>query len=171
MSLMLRASNGRCRPGVGEALAKNPVEYKGVSTPISKRDELGLRGLLPAAYLPLETEVERCMSRLREKPDDLEQYTYLRSIQDVDENLFYAMLIRNTAELMPIVYTPTVGLACERFSHIYRGALRGLYLSINDAGSIHQILNNWPSDKVTTIVVTDGECILIQNQNSSKLFP
>jgi malate dehydrogenase (oxaloacetate-decarboxylating)(NADP+) len=149
-----------CGPLKGESHAKNPVEFQGVSTPLVKREELGLRGLLPAAYLPLDQEVERCMSRLREKPDDLEKYVYLRNIQDVNENLFYAMLTRHTAELMPIVYTPTVGKACEEFSHIYRGALRGLYLTLNDAGSIREILNNWPYSDVTTIVVTDGERIL-----------
>lgn len=146
---------------VGVAHAKNPVKYQGVSTPLEERDALGLRGLLPAAYLPLDQEVERCMSRLREKTDDsLEQYIYLRNIQDVNDNLFYAMLMQHTAELMPIVYTPTVGLACQRYSHIYRGAMRGLYLSINDAGSVRRILDNWPYDKVTIIVVTDGERIL-----------
>ena len=149
-----------CGPLKGESHAKNPVEFQGVSTPLVKREELGLRGLLPAAYLSLEQEVQRCMRRLREKPDDLEKYVYLRNIQDVNENLFYAMLTRHTAELMPIVYTPTVGKACEEFSHIYRGALRGLYFTLNDAGSIREILDNWPYSDVTTIVVTDGERIL-----------
>ncbi|KAL7523455.1 LOW QUALITY PROTEIN: hypothetical protein ACHAWF_000529, partial [Thalassiosira exigua] len=143
----------------GEAHAKNPVEYQGVSTPLSERDELGLRGLLPATYLPLKLEVERCISRLREKPDPLEQYIYLRNIQDVNENLFYALLIQHTAELMPIVYTARPS-ARRRYSHIYRGALRGLYLSIDDSGHVRKILDNWPYGNVTTIVVTDGERIL-----------
>ncbi|KAL7530236.1 hypothetical protein ACHAXR_003380 [Thalassiosira sp. AJA248-18] len=161
MQAIQQTSKGTiCRLCVGDVHAKNPVEYHGVLTPISKRDELGLRGLLPAAYLPLDLEVERMMSRLREKPDNLEQYIFLRNIQNVNENLFYAMLIKHTAELMPIVYTPTVGLGCERFSHIYCGKMSGLYISINDAGEIRRILDNWPYDKVTTVVVTDGERIL-----------
>lgn len=149
-----------CGPLKGVAHAKNPVEYHGVSTPLENRSALGIRGLVPAAYLPLELNVERCMSRLREKPSSLEKYVYLRNIQDVNENLFYAMLVKHTSELMPIVYTPTVGEACEKFSHTYRGTLRGLYISLLDAGSIREILDNWPSKEVTTIVVTDGERIL-----------
>lgn len=138
----------------------DPISYKGVSTPISERDELGIRGLVPAGHLPLEVNVERCIRQLRLRSTPLEKYMYLQSIQDVNEHLYYAILITHTAEVMPIVYTPTVGEACENFSYIYRGTVRGLYLSLEDAGSIRRILDNWPTSKVTTIVVTDGERIL-----------
>lgn len=144
----------------GAYVAKDPVKYSGVSTPISKRDEMGIRGLVPAAYIPLELDVERCMEQLRSKPTPLDKYVYIQSIQDVSERLYYAILVKHTAEVMPIVYTPTVGAACENFSSIYRGTLRGMYFSLEDAGKIRDILDNWPAQIVTTIVVTDGERIL-----------
>ena len=140
--------------------AKDPIKYCGVSTPPDQRAALGLRGLVPAAYIPLELDVERCMTQLRSKSSGLEKYIYLHGIMDVSERLYYAILVKHTAEVMPIVYTPIVGEACEQFSEIYRGTLRGLYLTLEDAGSIRQILDNWPTSHVTTIVVTDGERIL-----------
>ena len=141
--------------------AKDPIKYSGVSTPVEQREQLGIQGLVPAAYIPLELDVERCMEQLRTtKSTPLEKYTYLASIQDVSERLYYAILVKYTAEVMPIVYTPTVGEACEEFSQIYRGTLRGMYFSLKDAGHIRKIFNNWPSEVVTTIVVTDGERIL-----------
>ena len=140
--------------------AKNPIHFHGVSTPIEERTALGIRGLIPSAYLPLEVDVERCMARLREKCSALEKYIYLRNIQDTNEQLYYAMLVRHITELMPIVYTPTVGEACQRFSHTYKGTLRGFYISLEDKGMIRQLLDNWSSEDVTTIVVTDGERIL-----------
>jgi len=85
---------------------------------------------------------------------------YLRTIQDVNENLFYAMVTADVAGLMPIIYTPTAAEACKLYSHTYPGTVRGLYVSLQDAGSIRQILDNWPSSDVTSIVVTDGERIL-----------
>lgn len=144
----------------GVYVAKDPVRYSGVSTPIEKRQELGIRGLVPPAFIPLELDVERCMEQLRSKSTDMEKYVYLAGIQDVSERLYYAILVAHTAEVMPIVYTPVVGLACERFSEIYRGTLRGMYFSLDDAGTIRRLLDNWPTQDVNTIVVTDGERIL-----------
>jgi malate dehydrogenase (oxaloacetate-decarboxylating)(NADP+) len=140
--------------------AKDPIKYNGVSTPVEKRRDLGIRGLVPAAYIPLEKDVERCMQQLRSKGTNLEQYLYLASIQDVSERLYYAILVKHISEVMPIVYTPIVGEACEQFSQTYRGTLRGMYFSLEDAGSIRELLDNWPTEDVTTIVVTDGERIL-----------
>jgi malate dehydrogenase (oxaloacetate-decarboxylating)(NADP+) len=140
----------------GVYLVKDPVEYNGVSTPTEERAHLGIQGLVPTAYIPLELDVQRCMEQLRSKSTPLEQYTYLASIQDVSERLYFAMLVKHTDETMPIVYTPTVGAACENFSKVYRGTLRGMYFSLKDAGNIRKILDNWPSQNVTTIVVTDG---------------
>jgi malate dehydrogenase (oxaloacetate-decarboxylating)(NADP+) len=100
------------------------------------------------------------MDQLRKKTTPLEKYIYLSSIMDVSERLYYAILVKYTVEVMPIVYTPTVGLGCEHFSEIYRGTLRGMYFSIRDAGNIRHILDNWPTDDVEVIVVTDGERIL-----------
>lgn len=140
--------------------AKDPIKYSGVSTPVEKRKDLGIRGLVPAAYISLEDDVDRCMQQLRSKTTGIDKYIYLQSIQDVSERLYYAILVKHTAEVMPIVYTPVIGEACKDFSKIYRGTLRGMYFSIDDAGSIREILENWPTDDVNTIVVTDGERIL-----------
>jgi malate dehydrogenase (oxaloacetate-decarboxylating)(NADP+) len=140
--------------------AKDPIKYSGVSTPVDQRGSLGIRGLVPPAYIPLQLDVERCMEQLRNKATPLEKYIYLASIQDVSERLYYAILVQHTSEVMPIVYTPTVGAACENFSEIYRGKLRGMYFSLLDLGHIRKIMDNWPTNEVTTIVVTDGERIL-----------
>ena len=139
---------------------KDPIKYSGVSTPVEHREALGIQGLVPPVFIPLELDVERCMQQLRAKTNPLDKYTYLASIQDVSERLYYGILVKYTHEVMPIVYTPTVGAACENFSQIYRGTLRGMYISINDLGHIPRLLHNWPSQHVTTIVVTDGERIL-----------
>lgn len=138
----------------------DPLLYRGSSTPVDLRDALKLRGFIPAGFIPLELQIQRCMEQLRSKSSPLEKYIYLQGIQDVDETLYYAILVSHTAEVMPIVYTPTVGEACMKFSSIYRGTRRGLYLSLKDLGSIRDILDNWPSSNITTIVVTDGERIL-----------
>ena len=100
------------------------------------------------------------MEQLHKKTSPLEKYIYLHTIQDSDETLFYAMLVAHTAEIMPYVYTPTVGQACQEWSAITRHTPRGLYLSINDKGQIRKILDNWPESDINTIVVTDGERIL-----------
>lgn len=144
----------------GSDVPRGDILYSGVSTPVERRADLGIQGLVPPAFVPLELDVKRCMEQLRSKSTPLEKYIYLAGIQDVSERLYYAMLVQHTAEIMPIVYTPTVGAACENFSAIYRGTLRGMYFSIHDAGNIRKIMDNWPSEHVTTIVVTDGERIL-----------
>jgi len=155
-SFMQRLSNE-----TGVEFMKNPLLNQISSVPISLRKDLGIQGMIPAAEIPLKLNVKRCMENLRLKSSNLEKYLYLQSIQDVDETLYYAILIQHTAEVMPIVYTPTVGEACQKFSMIYRGTLRGLYLSLNDLGQVKSILEQWPNkDKITTIVVTDGERIL-----------
>ena len=140
--------------------AKDPIKYSGVATPLDSRRDLGIRGLVPAGFLTLEQDVERCMQQLRAKSTDLEKNLYLSSIQDISERLYYAIVVKHTAEIMPIIYTPVVGEACQEFSHTYRGSIRGMYFSLEDAGSIRSLLDNWPTNQVSTIVVTDGERIL-----------
>jgi malate dehydrogenase (oxaloacetate-decarboxylating)(NADP+) len=144
----------------GVYVARDPIRYSGVSTPIEDRRRLGIQGLVPPGFLPLELDVDRCMEQLRSKSTDIEKYGYLAGIQDVCERLYYAMIVTHTSELMPIVYTPTVGQACQNFSEIYRGTLRGMYFSLEDAGDIRDLMDNWPTNHVSTIVVTDGERIL-----------
>jgi malate dehydrogenase (oxaloacetate-decarboxylating)(NADP+) len=144
----------------GVSNSRDPIKNFGISTPIQERDRQGIRGLVPPGYIPLEVDVQRCLEQLRTKESNLEKYSYLANIQDVSERLYYAMLAAHTAETMPIVYTPVVGEACENFSRIYRGTLRGMYFSLHDAGHVRNMLDNWPTDNVTTIVMTDGERIL-----------
>jgi hypothetical protein len=94
----------------GLVLSKDPIRHNGVSTPFDMRRTLGIRGLVPSAYIPLELDVERCMEQLlKKKHRPIDQYVYLQSIQDVSERLYFAILTRHTATVMPIVYTPTVG--------------------------------------------------------------
>jgi malate dehydrogenase (oxaloacetate-decarboxylating)(NADP+) len=100
------------------------------------------------------------MDQLRQKPTPLDKYTFLHTIQDSDETLFYAMLTKYTYEAMPLVYTPTVGQACQEWSHIYRQQPRGVYISVHDRGHVKEILNNYPNKDIKVIVFTDGERIL-----------
>ena len=143
----------------GVKLIHNPVLNKGTAFTLEERKILGLRGLLPPRVTEQELQVERVFTNLRSKPDDLERYLFLTSLQDRNENLFYKVVMSSLYEIMPLIYTPTVGKACQLYGHIYRRP-RGLYLSKDDKGSIHEVLLNWPHKDARVIVVTDGERIL-----------
>jgi len=139
---------------------RDPATNKGLVLSEQKRHEQGLRGLLPAAVLDLETELARVMQQLRSKSSSLEKYLFLQSLQDTNEALYYTVLTRYTDECMPLVYTPTVGQACIEWSHIYRQTPRGIYLSLKDKGHVREALANWPHRNIKAIVFTDGERIL-----------
>ncbi|ETN81089.1 malic enzyme, NAD binding domain protein [Necator americanus] len=126
-----------------------------------ERQYLGLHGLIPPAFMTEEQQAYRIMAKLRKQPDNLSKYIQLDALHDRNEKLFYRVLCDNVKELLPIVYTPTVGLACQKFGFIYRNP-KGLYVTINDnsISKIYQILSNWPTQNVKAIVVTDGERIL-----------
>lgn len=143
----------------GVKLLHDPVWNKGTAFTQTERDALGLRGLLPPTVQTQDEQVMRVMENLRAKTTDLERYIFLVSLQDRNETLFYRVVMDNINEMMPIIYTPVVGLACQRFGHIFRRP-RGLYLSANDRGHMAEILQNWPHQDVRMIVVTDGERIL-----------
>ena len=143
----------------GVKLIHNPVLNKGTAYTSEERRILGLRGLLPPRVMDQELQVKRILANLRSKPDDLERYLYLTALQDRNENLFYKVVMSSLYEMMPLIYTPTVGRACELYGHIYRRS-RGLYISLEDKGSIDEILLNWPHKDARVIVVTDGERIL-----------
>ncbi len=137
----------------------NPVLNKGTAFTEEERDALGLRGLLPPHVHTQDKQVTRVLENFRRKPTDLEKYIHLIGLQDRSETLFYRVVIDNIEEMMPIIYTPTVGQACQEYGHIFRRP-RGLFISLNDRGRMTDLLKNWPNEEVRIIVVTDGERIL-----------
>jgi malate dehydrogenase (oxaloacetate-decarboxylating)(NADP+) len=143
----------------GAALMRHPRFNKGTAFTEAERDALGLRGLLPPHVCTQDEQVARVMHNLHRLEKNLSKYILLESLQDRNEALFYRVVMDHPDEMMPLIYTPTVGLACQEFGHIYRRP-RGLFISANDRGRIEQILHNWPDRDVTMIVVTDGERIL-----------
>ena len=132
---------------------------KGTAFTEEERTEFGLHGLLPPHGETLDQQVVRAYEAYHRKDDDLERHIYLRALQDTNEVLFYRLLLDHIEEMTPIVYTPTVALACEQFSHIYRRP-RGVFISYPLRDSIPQLLRNRPNKDVDVIVVTDGERIL-----------
>jgi malate dehydrogenase (oxaloacetate-decarboxylating) len=143
----------------GYELLNDPLLNKGTAFTELERDEFNLHGLLPPYVTPLYLQVERRLDAFRGLDSDLQKYVFLRGSQDTNETLFYALLTRHIEELMPIVYTPTVGLGCQQFSRIFRKP-RGLFLSFPLKDRIGSILRNPRFDDVEVIVVSDGERIL-----------
>jgi malate dehydrogenase (oxaloacetate-decarboxylating) len=143
----------------GYELLNDPLLNKGTAFTEAERDEFELHGLLPPHVAELNYQVMRRHDAFRAQGTDIERYTFLRGLQDSNETLFYALLTRNIEEMMPVVYTPTVGLGCQRFSHIFRKP-RGLFLSYPHKDDIRRILANRRFDNVEAIVVSDGERIL-----------
>lgn len=141
------------------ALLFNPQLNKGMAFSEEERITFGLMGLLPSRYTDLSTQISRSYEALKSKSSDLEKYIYLRDLQDSNETLFYRLVSEHIEELMPIVYTPVVGLGCQRFSHIYRRP-RGLYITYRDKEHIDHILSNHRFNRTQVIVVSDGERIL-----------
>ena len=143
----------------GVELLHDPLLNKGTAFTEAERDTLGLRGLLPSHPATMAEQVERVMSNYRAKPNDLEKYIYLASLHDRNETLFYRVVVDHIDELMPVIYTPTVGKACQVYGQIFRRA-RGLFITADDRGRVRRVLDNWPHENVRAIVVTDGERIL-----------
>src|SRR5580658_561371 len=143
----------------GYELLNDPLLNKGTAFNDAERDEFELHGLLPPYVTSLDLQVGRRHDALQQPSGDLLKYIFLRGLQDTNETLFYALLTRHIEELMPIVYTPTVGLGCKQFSRIFRKP-RGLFLSYPLKDRVRDILRNPRFDAVDAIVVSDGERIL-----------
>jgi malate dehydrogenase (oxaloacetate-decarboxylating)(NADP+) len=143
----------------GTALLRDPTLNKGTAFAELERDALGLRGLLPPHICTQEEQVARVLENFRRLQTPLEKYILIEALQDRNEALFYRVIMENPDEMLPIIYTPTVGLACQQFGHIYRRP-RGLFVSAADRGRIAQVMRNWPHREASMIVVTDGERIL-----------
>jgi len=143
----------------GYRLLADPRFNKGTAFTEAERDAFGLHGLLPPRVATMGEQVSRRLAAFREFATDLERYAFLRDLQDTNETLFYALLAQNLEELLPIVYTPTVGAGCRSFSRLFRKP-RGLFLSLPRKGTLKQILANPLFDNTEVIVVTDGERIL-----------
>jgi malate dehydrogenase (oxaloacetate-decarboxylating)(NADP+) len=143
----------------GYELLHNPRLNKGTAFTEAERRVLGLEGLLPPRVSTLELQIARTHEELANLDNDLQKYLLLSDLQARNETLFYAVLMSDPATFMPLVYTPTVGEACQKFDHIFR-ATRGIYLPITARGRLKSLLANWPQADVRFIVVTDGERIL-----------
>ena len=158
-NIQKRNCDQRTLPTKGMDWLHNPVFNKGTAFTEAERDALGLRGLLPPHVQTMAEQVARVMNNFRSKSSDLERYIQITALQDRNETLFYRVVMDHLEEMMPIIYTPTVGKACQEFGHIFRRS-RGFYISSKDAGKIEKMLHNWPTRDVRVIVVTDGERIL-----------
>jgi malate dehydrogenase (oxaloacetate-decarboxylating)(NADP+) len=143
----------------GVALLRDPTLNKGTAFSEAERDALGLRGLLPHEVNTQEEQVRRVLENFRRKTTNLEKYIDLAALHDRNETLFFRIITDYPDEMMPIIYTPTVGLACQQFGHIFQRP-RGLFVSATDRHHVEAVLRNWPERNVKMIVVTDGERIL-----------
>jgi malate dehydrogenase (oxaloacetate-decarboxylating) len=146
-------------PCRGQALLRHPIYNKGTAFSREERAAFGLEGLLPDAVSTIDQQAARAIRNIQRKADPLEQYIGLAALQDRNEVLYHRVLLDNLEALLPIVYTPTVGLACQRYSHIFRRA-RGLWITPGHRGRIRQVLDSVPFDDVRLLVVTDNERIL-----------
>jgi len=143
----------------GFEVLQNPALNKSTAFTREERERYGLRGLLPPAIGTQETQLRRVLENLRRKPSDIERFIFLQSLSARNERLFYRLVLDHIDEILPLIYTPTVGQACREFANIFRET-KGLYVTADDAGQIASVLRNWPHTDVRVIVVTDGERIL-----------
>lgn len=143
----------------GRDLVEFPLFNKGTAFPIDERKALGLLGVLPPAVSTMDQQLERVYENYLRQGDDLSRYVHLANLQDRNETLFYRLVLDHIEEMMPVVYTPTVGTACQQYSHIFRRP-RGLYVTPADIDRIEEILQNAPSKEIAVMVVTDNAGIL-----------
>ncbi|MBI4371208.1 MAG: NAD-dependent malic enzyme [Elusimicrobia bacterium] len=144
---------------MGIRLLHDPVMNKGSAFSLEERRRLGLLGLLPPHVSTIEEQIARVLGNVRAQPDDLRRYVEMISLLDRNETLFYKVVMENLEEMMPIIYTPVVGKACQVYGHIFRRP-RGLFITRRERGRVREVLRHWPNRGVRVIVVTDGERIL-----------
>jgi malate dehydrogenase (oxaloacetate-decarboxylating)(NADP+) len=143
----------------GADLLHDPVLNKGTAFSRAERDAMGLRGLLPPRVTSQDEQLARILPGVRAKATPLDQYAYLVALHDRNVTLFYRLVMEHLEEFMPVLYTPTVGQACQEFGLLFRRS-RGLYITSEDRGRVAEVLANWPSTDVRMVVMTDGERIL-----------
>src|SRR5215472_8937498 len=143
---------------VGYDVLRNPRLNKGTAFTEEERRAYRLEGLLPPAVTNIELQAARRHTEIADLDNDLQKYLVLSDLQTRNETLFYKLVMSDPAMYLPLVYTPTVGEACQKFAHIFREA-RGMFLPISARGRIREILGNWPEKDVRFVVVTDGERI------------
>lgn len=143
----------------GVRILHDPLRNKGTAFTMAEREKLKLHGLLPPRVYTLAEQELRILANLRECSTNIDRYLYLIGLQDRNETLFYHIVTQHIEEIMPLIYTPTVGAACQKYSQFYRRP-RGMYFSIEDLGHVEQMMRNWPHHDARIIVVTDGERIL-----------
>ncbi|KAA8541743.1 hypothetical protein F0562_022895 [Nyssa sinensis] len=143
----------------GYSLLRDPHRNKGLAFTEKERDTHYLSGLLPPVVVSQELQIKKLMHNLRQYEVPLQKYMAMMDLQEMNERLFYKLLIDNVEELLPVVYTPTVGEACQKYGCILRRP-QGLFISLKEKGEIIEVMKNWPEDKIQVIVVTDGERIL-----------
>lgn len=143
----------------GAALRDDPILNKGTCFTLEEREELGLRGIMPPAVSTPAEQAERAYANYLRAGDEVGRYLFLAALKDRNETLFYRLVLEHVDEMVPIIYTPTIGRVCERYSHIYRRP-RGIYVSTADRGRIREALRNAELDDVQVIVATDNEAIL-----------
>ncbi len=137
----------------------NPALNKGTAFTEEEREKYKLLGLLPPGVSDPDVQLDRALQNMRRKHYDIERYIFLSALQSRNERLYYRLILENIQEVMPLIYTPTVGQACKEFAAIFRQP-KGIYITANDRGNAQEILGNWPEKDVRVIVVTDGERIL-----------
>ncbi|KAJ6759393.1 MALIC ENZYME [Salix koriyanagi] len=143
----------------GYTLLRDPQHNKGLAFTEKERDAHYLRGLLPPAILSQQLQEKKLLKTIRQYQLPLQKYTAMMELEERNERLFYKLLIDNVEELLPVVYTPTVGEACQKYGSIFKRP-QGLYISLKEKGKVLDVLKNWPRKSIQVIVVTDGERIL-----------